>query len=133
MDSTMSHRSPEQMAARRDRSGSLWLIQAFSGLLLVAILGVHMIAHHFIVEGGLRDYQQVMDYVNNPVVFTIEVLFVIVAVVHALLGVRAIITDMRPSAGALRTANWVLVLFGLAAIGYGIYLAVALQQLANQV
>ena len=133
MDSTMSHRSLEQMAARRDRSGSLWLIQAFSGLLLVAILGTHMIAHHFIVEGGLRDYEQVMDYVNNPVVFTIEVLFVVVAVVHALLGLRAIITDMRPSPGALRAANWVLAIFGLVAIGYGIYLAVALQQLANQV
>ena len=25
-----------------------------------------MIAHHFIVEGGLRDYQQALDYVSNP-------------------------------------------------------------------
>ena len=131
MDSTISRRSLEQMAAKRDRSGSLWLIQAFSGLLLVIILGTHMIAHHFIVEGGLRNYQQVLDYVNNPVVFTIEVLFVIVAVVHALLGMRAIITDMRPSAGTLRTVNWVLGFFGLVAIGYGIYLAVALQQAAG--
>ena len=131
MESSMSRRSLEQMAAKRDRSGSLWLIQAFSGLVLVAILGAHMIAHHFIVEGGLRNYEQVMDYVNNPVVFTIEVLFVIVAVVHALLGMRAIITDMRPSAGTLRTVNWVLGFFGLVAIGYGIYLAVALQQAAG--
>ena len=131
MESTMSHRSLEQMAAKRDRSGSLWLVQAFSGLLLVALLGIHMIAHHFIVEGGLRDYQQVMDYVNNPIVFTLEVLFVIFGVVHALLGVRAIITDLRPSPGALRTANWVLTIFGVAVIAYGIYLAVALQRLAG--
>lgn len=131
MENSMSRRSLEQMSAKRDRSGSLWLIQAFSGLVLVAILGTHMIAHHFIVEGGLRDYEQVMDYVNNPVVFTIEVLFVIVAVVHALLGVRAIVTDLRPSAGALRVANWVLGIFGAIAIVYGIYLAVALQRLAG--
>lgn len=131
MDSTMSRRSLEQMAARRDRSGSLWLAQAFSGLLLVVLLGTHMIAHHFIVEGGLRDYQQVLDYVNNPVVFTIEVLFVIFGVIHALLGVRAIITDLRPSAGALRTTNWILGGIGAIAIGYGIYLAIALQQLAG--
>lgn len=131
MESTMSHRSLEQMAAKRDRSGSLWLVQAFSGLFLVALLGIHMIAHHFIVEGGLRDYQQVMDYVNNPVVFTLEVLFVIFGVVHALLGVRAIITDLRPSPGALRAANWVLGIFGVAVIAYGIYLAVALQRLAG--
>lgn len=131
MESTMSHRSLEQMAAKRDRSGSLWLVQAFSGLFLVALLGIHMIAHHFIVEGGLRDYQQVLDYVNNPIVFTLEVLFVILGVVHALLGVRAIITDLRPSPGALRAANWVLGIFGVAVIAYGIYLAVALQRLAG--
>ena len=100
MQSTMSRRTLEEMATRRDRSGSLWLVQAFSGLLLVFILGAHMIAHHFIVEGGLRNYQQVLEYVANPVVFIIEVLFVILAVIHALLGVRAIVIDLRPSAAA---------------------------------
>ncbi|MBP8948601.1 MAG: hypothetical protein KBG73_07145 [Candidatus Promineofilum sp.] len=131
MQSTMSRRTMEEMAARRDRSGSLWLVQAFSGLLLVFILGAHMIAHHFIVEGGLRNYQQVLDYVANPVVFVIEVLFVILGVVHALLGVRAIITDLRPSPGTLRAVNWGLALFGLVAIGYGLWLALALQRLAG--
>lgn len=131
MQSTMSRRTMEEMAARRDRSGSLWLVQAFSGLFLVFILGAHMIAHHFIVEGGLRDYQQVLEYVANPVVFVIEVLFVILGVVHALLGVRAIITDLRPSAGTLRVVNWALALFGLVAIGYGLWLALALQRLAG--
>lgn len=131
MDSMISHRSLEQMAARRDRSGSLWLIQAFSGLILVILLGTHMIAHHYIVEGGLRDYQQVLDYVSNPVVFTIEVLFVIFGVVHGLLGIRSIVTDMRPSAGKLRVVNWILTLIGAITITYGIYLAVALQRLAG--
>jgi succinate dehydrogenase / fumarate reductase membrane anchor subunit len=131
MENTMSRRSLEEMATRRDRSGSLWLVQAFTGLFLVVILGVHMIAHHFVVEGGLRDYQQVLDYVANPVVFIIEVAFVIFAVVHALLGVRAIITDTRPSAGRLRAVNWVLGVVGVLAIGYGLYLALTLRQLAG--
>lgn len=131
MDNTMSRRSLEQMAAKRDRSGSLWLIQAFSGLLLVVILGTHMIAHHFIVEGGLRNYEQVLDYVNNPIVFIIELAFIIFGVIHSLLGVRAIITDLRPSPGAMRTTNWVLGIFGVIAIGYGLYLALALQRLAG--
>ena len=131
MDNMISNRSLEQMAARQDRSGSLWLVQAFSGLFLVILLGTHMIAHHYIVEGGLRDYQQVLDYVSNPVIFTLEVLFVILGVAHALLGVRAIITDMRPSASTLRVANWVLAVFGVVAIAYGTYLAVALQRLAG--
>lgn len=131
MQSSMSRRTLEQMATRRDRSGSIWLLQAFSGLFLVFILGAHMIAHHFIVEGGLRDYQQVLDYVANPVVFIIEIAFVILAVVHALLGVRAIIIDLRPSAGALRTINWVLGLVGAVTIAYGIWLALALQRAAS--
>lgn len=131
MESTMTRRSLEEMAAQRDRSGSLWLVQAFSGLGLVFILGLHMIAHHFIVEGGLRDYEQVLDYVANPFVFGIEVLFVILATAHALLGVRAIAVDTRPSAGAIRTLNWLLVVVGLATIAYGIWLAVSLQRLAG--
>ncbi len=131
MQSSMSRRSLEQMAAQRDRSGSLWLVQAFSGLLLVIILATHMIAHHFIVEGGLRDFQQVLDYVANPIVFVIEVLFIIFGVVHALLGVRAIVTDLRPSAGTLRTVNWVLTAVGALAILYGLWLAISLQRLAG--
>lgn len=131
MQSSMSRRTLEQMATQRDRSGSLWLVQAFSGLLLVVILAVHMIAHHFIVEGGLRDYQQVLDYVANPIVFIISVLFVIVGVVHALLGARAIITDLRPSAARLRLLNWVLIVIGAATILYGLWLALALQRLAG--
>jgi succinate dehydrogenase / fumarate reductase membrane anchor subunit len=127
----MSRRTLEQMAAQRDRSGSLWLVQAVSGIFLVGLLGIHMIAHHFVVEGGLRDYQQVLDYVSNPIVFTLEVLFVIFGVVHALLGVQSIITDLRPSAGTLRAVEWILRIVGLIAIGYGIYLAVALQRLAG--
>lgn len=131
MENTVSRRSMEQMAAKRDRSGSVWLIQAFTGLLLAIILGAHMIAHHFIVEGGLRDYQQVLDYVNNPVIFVTEITFVIFATVHALLGIRAIIIDMRPSPGALRAANWALGALGTVAIIYGVYLAVVLQRLAG--
>ena len=131
MDSMVSNRSLEQMATRRDRSGSLWLVQAFSGLVLVILLGLHMIAHHYVVEGGLRNYQQVLDYVNNPVVFILQLLFLILGVSHGLLGTRAIIIDMRPSASALRVVNWVLIVIGVVAIIFGIYLSLALQRLAG--
>ena len=131
MNSTLSRRSFEEMSARRDRSGAMWLMQAVTGLLLVAILGTHMIAHHFIVEGGLRTYEQVLDYVANPVVFAIEVIFVIVGVIHALLGVQAIITDLRPAPRTLRAVEWILRGVALIAIVYGVYLALALQRMAG--
>ncbi len=131
MQNTVSRRSLDSMAANRDRSGSLWLLQALTGILLVALLGIHMIVHHFVVEGGLRDYQQVMEYVANPVVTIMEIAFVISATVHALLGVRAILMDMRPGPGALRAINWGLGAFGAIAIIYGTYLAIALNRLAG--
>lgn len=131
MNNTLSRRSFEEMAAKRDRSGTMWLMQAITGLLLVGTLGTHMIAHHFIVEGGLRDYQQVLDYVANPVVFTIEVVFVIVAVIHALLGVQAIITDLRPTPRTMSVVEWGLRVVAVLAIAYGVYLALALQRLAG--
>jgi succinate dehydrogenase hydrophobic anchor subunit len=131
MDSTVTHRTPEQMSARRDYSGAMWLVQALTGLILVFILAAHMIAHHFVVEGGLRNYEQVLAYVANPIVFVIEILFVIVAVIHALLGVRSIINDLRPSAGVMRAVEWGLRIVAVLTIGYGIYLAVALQRLAG--
>lgn len=131
MAQVVERRSLEQMATKRDRSGSLWLIQAFSGLLLVFILGLHMVAHHFVVEGGLRNYQQVLDYVSNPAIFITEIIFVVVATIHALLGVRAIYTDLRPSAKGSKTVNWVLGIFGAVTIVYGIWLALALQRLAG--
>jgi succinate dehydrogenase hydrophobic anchor subunit len=119
------------MAAQRDRSGSLWLVQAFSGLLLVLILGLHMVAHHFIVDGGLRNYQQVLEYVANPAIFITEMIFVVVATVHALLGVKAIYTDLRPGRGSSRAVNWVLGIIGVVTIIYGVWLAIALQRMAT--
>lgn len=131
MQNTVSRRSLEEIASQRDRSGSLWVLQAFSGLFLVFILGLHMVAHHFIVEGGLRDYQQVLDYVSNPAIFVTEILFVILATVHGLLGTRAIIVDMRPSLRAMKALNWVLGILGAVTIFYGIWLAFSLQRLTG--
>lgn len=130
MPSNLSTSAVQSPATRRDRSGSLWVVQAFSGLFLVFILGMHMIAHHFVVEDGLRNYQQVLDYVANPAIFVTEILFVILATVHALLGVRSIIIDLRPSPAALRTIQWLLVVVGVVTIGYGLWLAFALRNLA---
>lgn len=131
MQTTANKPTLDDMAAMRDRSGSLWLVQAFTGLLLVIILGMHMIAHHYVVEGGLRNYQQVLDYVANPIVFIISLLFVVVGVVHAVLGLRAILIDMRPSAGVRRAAEWALGILAAVSIVYGIWLSIALQRLAG--
>lgn len=103
-------------------AGALWLVQAFSGLLLVLLLLLHMIAHHFVVEGGLRNFQQVVDYVSNPAIFTITIIFLVVVVIHALLGLRALVMDLGPTERTMQVANWILFIAGAVMVIYGIWL-----------
>lgn len=116
-------------SGERDKAAVLWITQALSGLFLIAVLSLHMVAHHFVVEGGLRNFEQVIQYVTNPLVFGLELVFVVVATVHALLGVRAIILDMGLAKSSQRVADWALILVGAATVAYGLWLAVALQQI----
>ncbi len=116
-------------SAQRDSAGASWLIQVFSGLLLILLLGLHMTAHHFIVEGGLRTFQDVIDYISNPVVFALEVIFLIVVTPHAMLGLYGIIIDLGPGQREKKLIVWIFRVVTLIVIGYGIWLAIALQGL----
>lgn len=117
-------------APRKDSAGAWWIVQAITGLLLILLMGLHMVAHHFIVEGGLRTYQDVLDYISNPLIFALEVLFIIVVAPHAMLGLQSIIMDLGPSEKAERTIKWVFRILTIVIIVYGIWLAVALQNLS---
>ena len=129
MVSITSDKTSKSKPVRRDSAASIWIIQAVTGLLLILLLGLHMIAHHFIVEGGLRTYQDVIDYISHPVVFILEILFLIVVAPHAMLGLRGIIMDLGPSESAQRTIVWVFRILTVLVLGYGIWLALALQNL----
>jgi succinate dehydrogenase cytochrome b556 subunit len=77
------------------RGGTMtWILQAVSGVLLIFLLGAHIVAQHFIVRGGLRDYGQVLSYLANPAVLVIESLFVVVLIWHAMLGLRSVLFDL---------------------------------------
>ncbi len=115
-------------AKQGQRAGSLWIIQAITGLLLILVLGLHMVAHHFVVEGGIRNYQEVLDYISNPIILGLEILFLTVVSIHAMLGLRAVLFDLGPGARTRQVTNWVLAIVGLAMWAYGVWLAFALQQ-----
>lgn len=109
------------------RRGTLtWIGQSLSGILLLGLLGLHMIAHHFIVEGGLRNYEQVLDYVGNPVIVAIEMVFLVVVTYHAMVGLRSIIFDVGLNTKQERTVTQVLTVVGLIIVVYGVYLALTL-------
>lgn len=129
MTSMTTDQRTTKRTARRDSTGAYWLIQAITGLLLIFLLGLHMVAHHFVVEGGLRNFEEVIDYISNPVIFTLEVLFLIVVTPHAMLGLQSIVIDLGPSESATRTITWFFRILTIVIIAYGIWLAVALQNL----
>ena len=127
MANVLSSQSSRNQAVEQRAAGAFWLVQAISGLLLVLLLGLHMVAHHFVAEGGLRNYQEVLAYVSNPVIFIIEIIFLLIVTPHAMLGLRAVLLDLGPSQQAVKTINWIVTLLGLVIVVYGIWLAVALQ------
>jgi len=100
----------------------MWIWQALSGIALTILLLVHMIANHYVVEGGLRTYQDVIHYLSNPWIFGLETLFLIVVVSHALMGIRAVILDLGISARADTRLKYVLTALGILIIGYALIL-----------
>jgi succinate dehydrogenase hydrophobic anchor subunit len=102
----------------------MWRATAFTGIALLVLITVHMVAHHFVVEsvGGLRTYDQVLDYIANPVIFAIESLFLVIVTVHAMLGLRSVLFDI---ATGQRARGWIsrgLVALGALTIAYGLVL-----------
>lgn len=101
-----------------------WLIKIATGPLLLVLIFVHLIVNHFVgSQGGLMTYADVVAYFSSPWVVTMEILFLICAVTHSLLGLRSVLLDLHPGAKVLQTLN---LLFGLAGVGfivYGIWLA----------
>jgi succinate dehydrogenase hydrophobic anchor subunit len=106
----------------RERPSWTWVWQAGTGVALLILLTVHMIAHHFIVEGGLRTYAQVVDYLRSPVIFVTEHLFLAVVTVHAMLGVRAVIFDLGLSPRSERRVTGWLTGIGVVTVIYGVWL-----------
>ena len=111
-------------SARAPRSAGEWRITTLTGLGLLVLLAVHMVANHFVVEsvGGLRDYEQVLAYIANPVIFTIESLFLLFVTVHAMFGLRSVLLDLDPSPLLRRWIDGGLAVLGLATLAYGYFL-----------
>jgi succinate dehydrogenase cytochrome b556 subunit len=108
----------------RERASSWsWILQALTGALLVVLLGLHMVVQHFVVAGGLRNFDQVVQYLSNPFVFLLEIAFLIVVTWHALLGVRAILLDLGLTPAAERKLSTTLTIIGVAVVAYGVWLS----------
>jgi len=124
----MPTRGPVVRDYRRGRSVRVWRWTVGSGVALVLLAGVHIVAQHFAVHGtgGLRTYQQVLDYIANPVIFVIECGFLFAVTIHAMLGVRGILLDLAPGPRARRRIDAGLWTLGIVTVAYGLVLLTVL-------
>jgi succinate dehydrogenase hydrophobic anchor subunit len=101
-----------------------WRWTAFTGVALLVLVTIHMVAHHFVVEsiGGLRTYADVLDYIRTPVIFVIEGVFLVVVTVHAMLGLRSVLLDFGLTERRRRLMGRSLVALGVVTVVYGFLL-----------
>ncbi len=99
-----------------------WIWQAVSGVLVLLLVTLHMIANHFVVRQGLRDFADVVAYLSNPVIVVLEVLFLVFVTWHSMLGLRSILFDFGFSPRIERAITRVLTVFGVLTVAYGLWL-----------
>lgn len=104
--------------------GMLWVAQALSGVVLVVLLGLHLWTNH--TAGGLLTYAAVVQRLQDPVVFGLEVLFLVVAAFHGMNGLRAVLLDYLAEEKAGWWVNLGSGVLGVAAVTYGLWLSLAL-------
>jgi succinate dehydrogenase hydrophobic anchor subunit len=119
---------PERARGYGTRSARVWWWTVGTGSALLVLVTVHMVAHHFVVDelGGLRTYDQVLDYVGNPLILAIEALLLLTVTIHAMLGVRSVLLDFDWGPRARRLVDAGLWLLGVLTVLYGYVLLAVL-------
>ena len=126
MAADLESQTRQPPTARRRSGTTAWLLQVISGVALLFLLGAHIVAQHFVVKGGLRDYAQVVSYLSNPVVLAVESLFVVVLIWHAMLGLRAVLLDFGFGPRGQAMITRCVIVLGLVTAGYSFWLIAAL-------
>jgi succinate dehydrogenase hydrophobic anchor subunit len=115
-------------AYRRGRSARLWHWTAGSGMALVLLATMHIVAQHFVVhqKGGLRTYGEVLSYISNPVIFVLEAAFLVAVTIHGMLGIRGVLHDRDLSPQGARRLDTALRVIGTLTVVYGMALLITL-------
>jgi len=114
--------SIQRVTPSRGYSPWAWILQAASGILLVVLLTVHIIAQHFTGSQGVLSYREVIAYLRNPAALALEIIFLACVLFHALGGVRAILLDLGLSEEQEHRVNVSLTVVGVVMFVYGVVL-----------
>ncbi|MBE3589300.1 MAG: succinate dehydrogenase [Firmicutes bacterium] len=102
-----------------------WLLQAFTGLLLVVLVALHMVANHF-AKRGLLTYRDVAALFADPYWLVLQLALLFAVIYHGLNGLRAVILDAGLSPAGARRLDWALFALGAAMAAYGVGLALSI-------
>lgn len=113
-----------KLAPKHSPTGAIhWGLQRITGFMLIFLIGAHMIAEHFIdTDTGPASFQSVTNRLGSPLYFLMDVLLLIIALYHGLNGVRTVFLDLNPSPRLQSLINILLLIIGVIAAGYGIWL-----------
>ncbi len=111
-----------QSAPKSGEGTGLWLLKIATGALVIILLGIHLTVNHLTAPQGLLDYHEVAVYLSHPGIALMEGSFLVIVVTHALLGLRSIILDLKPSRRVLGAVNWGFSIVGAGCVVYGIWL-----------
>jgi succinate dehydrogenase hydrophobic anchor subunit len=101
---------------------SRWFLQSTLGILLLVLLGVHLIANHWIAPNGLMSYADVIRYFDTPGIAWMEIVFLIMVTAHCLMGIHAILLDLSLSSTLKKVLSWMLITMGIVMVVYGVWL-----------
>jgi succinate dehydrogenase hydrophobic anchor subunit len=110
-----------------------WFLQRVSGLGLLVLLPAHIVVAHLfniaeVEEGalpGLVVFSDVVQRLEQPVYWTIDLLLLGFALYHGLNGVRNVLLDYGLRGVGERVTTGALSLLGIAAFAYGVVILAA--------
>jgi len=117
----MPEGTPEGMHTRRVLEPLAWILQVISGLLLAALIAIHLYVTHFSAHDALA-YENVVERFRDPGFRAIYAFLLLAVTFHAFNGVRAIILDTDFGARNTKAINLILMLLFVVAFVYGLFL-----------
>ena len=116
------------------RGRYLWLLQLVTGVLIAALLGIHMVSIHlndilsfFGVDATEPvAWEPMIDRASQGIWAGLYIALLAFVLYHGINGLRGIILEVIPSARAERIINRVLLVFGIIVFIGGTYVPVAL-------
>lgn len=100
------------------REGSwAWILQRFTAVLLLALLGAHFWVLHFVPANAVITFAGVSTRLQQALFWVVDFGLLLIALYHGLNGLRAVALDYWPRSD--RSLSLVLLAIGLVAALYG--------------